>query len=280
MKKKITVLLAVVLVITSFAVGVLSKGIIEKIEAELRGDFTVYVDGKKQNFKNVNGEEVEPILYEGTTYLPVRAIGELMGKKVYWYQEDKKIELVTPSLEESLVTDADVIVEGENKVKEKKEKAPEGLNAEITLDEAKKAVLEKAGVKEANVVFTKAKLDYDDGKLYYEIDFKTEENRYDAEVDALTGEIKEWEVEQRERKAEVKEEKAVAEDEVTLEEAKEIALEKAGLKAKDVVFEEAKLDRDDGREVYDIEFRHGRVEYSAEIDALTGNVIEWEKDND
>ena len=46
------------------------------------------------------------------------------------------------------------------------------------------------------------------------------------------------------------------------------------------MFEEARLDNDDGRRVYDIEFRHERVEYSFEIDATDGTIIEWEKDND
>ena len=65
-----------------------------------------------------------------------------------------------------------------------------------------------------------------------------------------------------------------------MEEAKKVALDKAGLKEKDVVFEEARLDKDDGRQVYDIEFRQGRIEYSFEIDAADGTIIEWEKDND
>ena len=46
------------------------------------------------------------------------------------------------------------------------------------------------------------------------------------------------------------------------------------------MFEEAKLDRDDTRVVYDIEFRHGLVEYSFEIDAENGKILEWEKDVD
>lgn len=203
MKKKLTFLLAGVIALSSFAVGAMSKNIVEKIEAELRGDFTVYVDGKKQTFRDVAGNIVDPILYEGTTYLPVRAIGELMGKTVYWYQNEKKIELVEPATDEPLVTDADVIIDGTDNPVEK--------------------------VKEEKV----------------------------EKPDTATGEVR-----------------------ITLEEAKAIALEKAGLKESDVVFEEAKLDREHGRVVYDIEFRQGRVEYSFEINAADGAIVEWEKDHD
>lgn len=284
MKKKLTLVLAGVIAVSSFAVGAMSKSIVEKIEAELRGDFTVYVDGKKQTFRDVEGKIVDPILYEGTTYLPVRAIGELMGKVVYWYQDEKKIELVEPSEDKSLVTDADVIVDGaDKKVKDEKAEKPvkdEKAEAEVklTLEEAKEAVLKKAELKESDVVFTKAKLEKDDGRWAYEIDFKTDETRYDTEVNAVTGAITEWEVEAKknaEKKEEVTEEKLIS-----LEKAKKIALDKAGLKEKDVVFEEAKLDYDDGRKVYDIEFRLEKVEYSFEIDATDGKIIEWEKDVD
>lgn len=283
MKKKLTLVLAVVVAVSSFAVGAMSKNIVEKIEAELRGDFTVYVDGKKQIFRDVEGKIVDPILYEGTTYLPVRAIGELMGKTVYWYQDEKKIELVENNAEEPLVKDADVIVDGtdkKDKVKEEKPAKEEKLTDEVkvTLEEAKSIVLDKADLKEKDVTFTKAKLEKDDGRWVYEIDFKTDETRYDSEVDAIEGNITEWEVEAK-KNAE-KKEQATVKAEITLEKAKKIALDKAGLKEKDVVFEEARLDNDDGRRVYDIEFRHERVEYSFEIDATDGTIIEWEKDND
>ena len=43
---------------------------------------------------------------------------------------------------------------------------------------------------------------------------------------------------------------------------------------------ECELDRDDGRTVYEIEFKSGRYEYSYEIDAVSGTVLDSEKDRD
>ena len=44
-------------------------------------------------------------------------------------------------------------------------------------------------------------------------------------------------------------------------------------------FEEIKLDDDDGRLIYELKFRDGnRVEYEADLDAVTGEILKWEKD--
>lgn len=44
----------------------------------------IVVDGKKLNPKDANGNEVQPMIYNGTTYLPVRAVANALGKAVYW----------------------------------------------------------------------------------------------------------------------------------------------------------------------------------------------------
>ena len=53
------------------------------IEA-LYNNIKIYVDGVKIDPKDANGNAVEPFIYNGTTYLPVRAVSEAIGKTVTW----------------------------------------------------------------------------------------------------------------------------------------------------------------------------------------------------
>lgn len=62
---------------------VFSKTGTETIQA-LYNNIKIYVDGVKIETKDVNGNNVEPFIYNGTTYLPVRAVGEAIGKTVTW----------------------------------------------------------------------------------------------------------------------------------------------------------------------------------------------------
>lgn len=67
-------------------------------------------------------------------------------------------------------------------------------------------------------------------------------------------------------------------DRITIEQAKEIALNHAGLTEDQVVFSEIKNDIDDGSEKYDIEFNYNGREYSYEIDPNNGNILSYEQD--
>lgn len=64
---------------------------------------------------------------------------------------------------------------------------------------------------------------------------------------------------------------------ISLEKAKEIALENAGVDKKDAVFVVEKQDIEDGVACYDIEFKTSDYEYEYEID-LNGNVLSFDKD--
>ena len=46
----------------------------------------VVVDGKKQELRAANGSVIYPLLYDNTSYLPMRAIGELINKEVTYVQ--------------------------------------------------------------------------------------------------------------------------------------------------------------------------------------------------
>ena len=60
--------------------------------------------------------------------------------------------------------------------------------------------------------------------------------------------------------------------------AKKIVLENANISENEVSFLRVHLDREDGRNVYDIEFLSGTTEYDYEIDASTGDIVAYDSD--
>lgn len=72
---------------------------------------------------------------------------------------------------------------------------------------------------------------------------------------------------------------ASAKEKISLDQAKSIALKEAGLSEKDGKWKKEELDREDGRQVYDLEFVSGEREYEFEIDAQTGAVVEFKKES-
>ena len=74
---------------------------------------------------------------------------------------------------------------------------------------------------------------------------------------------------------------APSENLISEKKAKEIALKHAGYEESEVRFVKAKLDRDDGRYEYEIEFRaDGNLEYDYSINAVNGKIVEFDRDYD
>ena len=147
----------------------------------------------------------------------------------------------------------------------------------ITVEEAKAAALADAGLTAAEVTFTEAKLDTDDGIRVYDISFYTAKAEYDYEIKALDGTVHEKEIESFKNPSPTPTENR---NYIGVDRAKELALLQAGLTAADVRFTKAKLENDDGVLEYEIEFYHGRTEYEYEIDAITGEILQWDIDWD
>lgn len=66
---------------------------------------------------------------------------------------------------------------------------------------------------------------------------------------------------------------------IGIENAKSIAVGHASFSLTDVHFSKAKIDHDDGIMIYEIEFYKDKMKYEYKIDAVTGNIIEFECDN-
>lgn len=62
-------------------------------------------------------------------------------------------------------------------------------DTKISEEKAKSIALEHAGFKESEVKFLHVELDYDDGVLRYEVDFRQGNYEYDYDIDANTGKI-------------------------------------------------------------------------------------------
>ena len=134
---------------------------------------------------------------------------------------------------------------------------------------AQKIALEHAGVKATDATITKSKLDYEDGRQVYDIEWYAGGAKYDYEIATDTGEII----------SSAYEEKTMGTDSknVTVSEAdaKRTALDRvSGATDKDLY--EWKLDYDDGRPEYEGKIIYGGTEYEFTIDAATGSVMEWD----
>lgn len=66
-------------------INVFAAGSIKKQIDVLYNEIKLVVDGKSIVFgKDTTGKQIEPFIYNGTTYLPVRAVGEALDKEVDW----------------------------------------------------------------------------------------------------------------------------------------------------------------------------------------------------
>ena len=57
------------------------------------GGIRIVIDNKEFTCTDANGAVVEPMIYNGTTYIPVRAVSTAFGKAVYWDGEESTVYL-------------------------------------------------------------------------------------------------------------------------------------------------------------------------------------------
>ncbi|MEF2967679.1 stalk domain-containing protein [Paenibacillus sp. M1] len=77
------------------SIGAFAAGGVEKITAYLNRDMVFKIDGVTWTPKNANGTKVYPIVYDGTTYLPARAISEAVGADIAWNSSTQTLSIST-----------------------------------------------------------------------------------------------------------------------------------------------------------------------------------------
>ncbi len=155
----------------------------------------------------------------------------------------------------------------------------QGQNTSITEAEAKAAALADAGVNEEDVSRIRVKKDLDDGRHIYEVEFYVDRQEYDYDIDASTGTIlsKDYDIDDDFYRGQNQNTQGNSQSDVISEdEAIQIVLDRIeGASASDVWM---KLDYDDGRVYYEGDVYYGQKEYEFEMDAYTGEILEWSEE--
>lgn len=162
------------------------------------------------------------------------------------------------------------------------------LAAQVDEAQAREIALSHAGVAQDQVAFIQSKLDYEQGRQVYEVEFYTKDYReFDYDIEVSTGTVLsfDYESEYYDAKAARNENRYLNGSlgaqtnpgQVSVEDAKKKALEHAGIAADQAVFVKAEIDYDDGRQVYELEFYTNDFrEFDYEIDTENGNIISYD----
>lgn len=168
---------------------------------------------------------------------------------------------------------------------------------------AKEIALNHAGVKEDSISGLWIKLDYDDGRTEYEVEFYAGNKEYDYDIDAVSGEILHYDYDieydhhdethypgdgcddydghhgsDRHHGSTSSGTVSSGKAAISAEEAKKLALSQVpGASAADIRLE---TDHDHGRTVYEGKIVYNGIEYEFEIDGTDGTILEWEAEHD
>jgi len=158
---------------------------------------------------------------------------------------------------------------------------------EITMERAQEIALQHAGKNAADVRWDDLEFDVDDGVPHFEIEFDVGPNEYEYVIHAETGKIMEYdhELKTAPNKADTKdqvpaEKQPTATQEISRDEAIEIALNHASLNRSEVDFDDVELEYEDGRKEWEVDFDHGNWEYEYDIDAQSGDILDFEREHD
>ncbi|HZW97818.1 MAG TPA: PepSY domain-containing protein, partial [Bacillota bacterium] len=143
-------------------------------------------------------------------------------------------------------------------------------------EKARQIAFEHAGVLKTEVQKLEVELDFEDGRMVYEVEFYHNDKEYDYEIDAKNGNILEFKVKNRHGPDGSTPTTTPGNQYIGAVEAKEIALRHAGYEVGLVNRLRTEFEDENGRMIYEVEFEHGNFKYEYEIDAVTGEILQSE----
>ena len=150
----------------------------------------------------------------------------------------------------------------------------------ISKEEAKINLAKHINIDEEDIYFENVDFEMDNNQ--YEVDFYYNNQEYEAKIDAKEGKIiytnftTNNKTGSNNQNGNGNQNGNSTQEEITLEEAKQIALNHANLNENDVTLVKAEIDHDEDG-MYEIEWRDATYEYEFDI-SRTGNVLHYDKD--
>ena len=135
----------------------------------------------------------------------------------------------------------------------------------------------------AKMAYSAVDPELDESPAHYEVEIKSQTGEeFEYKIDAYTGAI----LESKREAADgtevpvVQPSKPAASGDIGYAKAKSVALNHAGVSENKAYDMEIELDDEDGRLIYEVEFKSGNMEYSYEINAATGAILKHEAELD
>lgn len=152
----------------------------------------------------------------------------------------------------------------------------------VTEKEAVDIALRDAGVAREETTWLNSHRDSDDGRVYYDVEFRSAEGRWDYEIESESGRITGFDFEESRQQPQRRDGRD-ASSQVTAEigrpDAERIALSDAGYERDDVSRFRIEMDHDDGIGLYEISFNADGYEYEYDVRINDGTILKssWEK---
>ena len=150
----------------------------------------ITLNGARFTPRDAAGKQVPVFLYNGTTYVPVRAISEAMGMDVSFNSATRTVQLTTADRTGAILSSDRELENFQIWNNGTSRPSGNGSNSSsgdyITAERAQQIALAETP---SGSTVVKCQFDWDDGRAQYEVEIRNGWTEYEFEIDAVTGTI-------------------------------------------------------------------------------------------